>query len=101
MARIWTHGVWTVNPGNEQAFVDRWRELAEWTMATFDESAGATLLRDAERENVFYSFGSWPDMATVQRWRETDGFTHRIADIRPLLQAFEPHSAIEEVQLER
>jgi hypothetical protein len=28
MARIWTHGVWTVKPGHEDEFVEAWRAMA-------------------------------------------------------------------------
>jgi hypothetical protein len=67
MARIWTHGVFTVKPGRENEFADGWRELAQ-----IGEGLGSgppTLLRDRDRPNVFRSFGYWPDRDTVERFR--------------------------------
>jgi len=34
------------------------------------ESGDARLLRDRDEPSTFRSFGSWPDLATVERFRE-------------------------------
>ena len=67
MPRIWTHGVFTVKPGHEDEFAAGWQE-----MAPIGERLGGEqpiLLRDVDRPNVFRSFGSWPDRATIERFR--------------------------------
>ena len=67
MTRIWTHGVFTVKPGREDEFAVGWK-----AMAPIGERLGgeqATLLRDRDRPNVFRSFGSWPDVETIERFR--------------------------------
>jgi quinol monooxygenase YgiN len=88
---VWTHGRWTVIPGREDDFAAAWRELADWTGSQFT-TAGATLLRDRDQPNVFFSFGPWPDLETVGRWRGSDGFQQRISTIRGLLESFEAHT---------
>jgi len=67
MAKIWTHGVFTVKPGREAEFAAGWSELAP-----IGERLGSgqpTLLRDRDRPNVFRSFGPWPNIETIERFR--------------------------------
>ena len=71
MARVWTHGVWTVSPGREDEFVTEWRNLLG---VGLELGAGEPkLLRDREHGNVFRSFGSWPDIDAVDRFRAEVG----------------------------
>ena len=85
MARIWTHGVFTVKPGREDEFAAGWRELAP-----IGERLGSgqpTLLRDRDRPNVFRSFGPWPDFDTIDRFRTE--IEPRVAAMDELLQGAE------------
>jgi len=91
MAMVWTHGMWTAKPGNEDEFIAAWNELADWTTANFAGAQG-TLLRDREHPNVFISFGPWPDLETVQAWRASDGFRDRVGRIQQTLESFEPRT---------
>ncbi len=85
MARVWTHGVWTVKPGKEDEFVARWREF----LPIVDRlgGRGATLLRDRERPNQFRSFGSWPDLEAVEQLRAE--IFPVIEEMDDLLESFE------------
>ncbi len=67
MASAWTHGVWTVKPGREDEFVAGWRELVPIGIEL--GSGEPVLLRDRERPNVFLSFGPWPNLETIERFR--------------------------------
>lgn len=78
MARVWTHGVWTVRPGWEEDFVAAWIDLVP--LGRNLGSGNPFLLRDRDRPDTFRSFGSWPDPAAVERFRE---------ELRPRLGAFE------------
>lgn len=78
MARVWTHGVWTVRPGREADFVAAWIDLVP--LGASLGSGDPLLLRDRDRPSTFRSFGSWPDLATVERFRE---------ELRPRLGALE------------
>lgn len=91
MTEIWTLGRWVTKPGQEEAFADAWREMAEWTLGEFPGSVG-TLLRDRERRNVFFSFGPWRDLEQAETWRAMPGFGERVRRIRELLEDFEPHT---------
>ena len=89
MVELFTYGRWTVEEGRETEFVDAWRELAEWSLATIPGAGWARLLQDRERPNVFLSFGPWDDLNAVQEWRSHEGFVERIGNMRGLLQDFE------------
>ena len=85
MARIWTHGVWTVVPGREDDFVTAWKELVPIGRAL--GSGDPHLLRDRDRPNVFRSFGPWPDLQAVERFR--DEIRPRVSALGELLEGFE------------
>ena len=86
MGRVWTHGIWTVKPGREDEFVAAWRDLVP---AGFRLGAGdPTLLRDRDQPHRFRSFGPWPDLGAVNRFRDEIG--PRIGAMNELLEGFEP-----------
>jgi hypothetical protein len=85
MPGIWTHGIWTVKQGREDEFVAGWRELVE--IGLRHGADDPTLLRDRERANVFRSFGRWPDLGAVQRFR--DEITPRVGAMNELIESAE------------
>ena len=89
MANVWTHGTWVVKPGNEDAFVAAWSKLARESQPAFG-SGRPVLLRDRDRPNTFLTFGPWPDISTIEAFRASDMFEASVAEIRPLLESFEP-----------
>jgi heme-degrading monooxygenase HmoA len=91
MAKIgqpYTQGTWVVQPGNEAAFIDRWTEFTEWSLANAAGAQSFLLLRDAEDERRFISVGAWEDMDTVNAWRATPAFAERLAACRELCEEF-------------
>ena len=48
------------------------------------------MLREAERPNVFISFGPWPDRETTVRWRASEEFQRHVAAIGETLELFQP-----------
>jgi quinol monooxygenase YgiN len=95
MARVWTHGTWTVEPGRAQVFVAALGEMAR----AAESEVGAplpTLLRDRERPNVFLTFGPWESDADIERFREF--LFPRLGPVRELLESFEPLT-LDEVEL--
>jgi hypothetical protein len=85
MPTIWTHGIWTVKPGREDEFVAGWRELVP--IGAGLGGGDPTLLRDWEHRNVFRSFGPWPDLESIERFREEIG--PRVGNLNNLLESFE------------
>jgi quinol monooxygenase YgiN len=88
MTGVWTHGTWTVKPGNEDAFTEAWSNLARGSLGRFG-TAPPTLLRDRDRPNVFVTFGPFASMDEVDEFRASDLFRDGVATIRPLLESFE------------
>jgi heme-degrading monooxygenase HmoA len=86
---VYTLGIWTAKPGREDEFVSLWRELAEWTLASFPGATG-TLLRDRESTNRFVSFGPWDSLETIERWRSAPEWQDVVGGIRGVLESFEP-----------
>lgn len=86
---------WTVGPGNEDAFIETWRDFARWTVEHQPGAAGdGTLLRDTENPRRFVSFGPWNDPRSMAAWRKTPGFQAFFARFRELCSAVEPHSMV-------
>ena len=88
MTSVWTHGTWTVQPGQEDAFVEAWEGLARASIGRFG-TAPPTLLRDRERPNVFVTFGPFAGAEEVEVFRASDLFHEGVGTIRPLLESFD------------
>jgi heme-degrading monooxygenase HmoA len=88
MPNVWTHGVWRVKPGREEEFVDLWRQMAREGMATLETVEPPTLLRDHDEPTEFVSFGPWPNLEEVDRFRSSDAFRNGQARLRDLLESF-------------
>lgn len=91
MPSVWTHGTWTVKPGQEDAFVEAWLTLARTGISELGAEP-PTLLRDRERPNVFISFGPFADDEEVERFRSSEAFRTAMATMRELLDTFEPRT---------
>jgi heme-degrading monooxygenase HmoA len=88
---VYTLGIWTVQPGHEDDFVDAWKELADRTKADFPDET-ATLLRDRDQPNRFISFGPWESLAQIEEWRNSDTFKSGVGKLREVLDDFTPHT---------
>jgi len=89
VARVWTHGTWVVREGSEEAFIAAWTTLARSAGSGFGGDR-PTLARDRDRSNVFLTWGSWPNLEAVDAFRASEGFAAMIAQVRPLLESFDP-----------
>jgi heme-degrading monooxygenase HmoA len=99
MADVWTHGTWTVKPGREDDFVRAWRALARRATTELDVAGRPTLLRDRETPTLFVSFGPWPSIEDVDRFRSSPAFHEGVAAMEDLLESFEPRT-LDEVGLD-
>jgi hypothetical protein len=60
---------WHVAPGNEDAFVAAWHELAAVFLSLKAPPRWGTLLQSTDDPRLFYSFGPWPSMETIAEMR--------------------------------
>ena len=86
MSEIWTHGTWTVTPGPASDFVRAWEERGDWGQGVSGGPGDIARIRDAERPNVFITFGLGPDRDTAARWRASDEFQTRLVTMRETLE---------------
>jgi quinol monooxygenase YgiN len=91
VARCYSHTTWNVKAGQEEEFVRRWLEFADWS-ALEGLTARATLLRDVDAPGRFVSFGPWETVAAVSRGRTQPGFQEHVARLGELLDGFDPHT---------
>ena len=77
MSDHFSSGTWHVKPGEEDTFVERWRELLEWTRAEFPAMEQASLIRNQQVPNHFVSFAEWSDADARDAWKQTEGFMQR------------------------
>ncbi len=95
MGTPFTHTTWHVKPGQEDEFVLRWRDWAEWSMAHGLRAHGR-LLRNVEDPSTFVSIGPWETLGAVRAWRAEAGYHERVARLQELVERFEPET-LEEV----
>jgi len=88
---VYTVGFWRVKPGEEDAFIVAWREMASKT-ASDVPGASAVLLQDRDTPGLFVSSGPWESLEQVESWRASTTFAAGVAAIRPHLDSFEPHT---------
>jgi heme-degrading monooxygenase HmoA len=91
MGTPFTHTTWHVKAGQEEEFVRRWQDWAEWSHR-HGFRAHARLLRDVESPSTFVSFGPWETMAAVRAWRTEPGYHERVAQLQELVEHFEPRT---------
>ena len=89
MAETYTNGVWLVNEGEENAFVEAWREFASWGR-TWGGCGTLHLVRDRAEPNRFMSFAPWESFDAQQAWKESAEFNERIMRVRKHVEDFTP-----------
>ena len=87
---IYAAGIWSVRPGNEQAFIEAWKEFSAWTALRQRGSGYGKLLQDLDNPSRFISFGPWDDLEGVQSWRQQPEFRKTIARFMELCDQVTP-----------
>ena len=88
-SRNWASGVWVVQAGREDEFVERWKAWLGWTSENSPGFRSATLLRSEDDGRRFESFSDWDDEASRTAWRNSDGFLQGFGAARELCDEFE------------
>jgi heme-degrading monooxygenase HmoA len=89
MAETYTSGTWTVRSGEEDAFLEAWKEFVGWA-SDFPGSQTFRLVRDLERPNVYLSFAPWDDFESQRAWKQDPEFPERIGQVRRHCEDFQP-----------
>jgi heme-degrading monooxygenase HmoA len=77
-------GTWFVSEGNEDEFVARWIEFAQWTRDNADGFRGANLFRSGKDSRRFLSVAHWDDDSAQAVWRALPGFLEKLGACREL-----------------
>ncbi len=69
--RIYTLGVWRVKPGKEAEFIEAWKGLSG-VFSKLPQPPGGkgTLVQSLNDPLLFYSFGEWSSMDSIQAMRQ-------------------------------
>ena len=89
MTETYTSGTWKVKPGEEDAFVDAWREFVSWA-SEMPGSGTFRLVRDADDPSHFMSFAPWESHDAQHAWKELPEFPERIGRVRAHCEEFHP-----------
>jgi heme-degrading monooxygenase HmoA len=87
---VYAAGIWDVRPGNEQAFIEVWKEFSAWTALHQKGSGYGNLLQDLDNPSRFISFGPWDSLESVQTWRRQPEFRKAIARFMDLCDQVTP-----------
>lgn len=89
MGRIYSSAVWTVKPGQEDDFVEAWKEFVGWS-AGMPGAGVFNLIRDREQPGRFLSFAPWESWEALQSWTEQPEFAERLGRPRAHCDEFDP-----------
>lgn len=88
VGQTFTSGDWLVKEGNEEPFLDRWAELADWCVANYPGSRGLYLIKDRQKPGHYVSFGAWTDFNTVSASRSRPKFLELFRACQSLCERF-------------
>ena len=81
---------WLVRPGQEEAFVAAWHELAEEFLRLPHPPQWGMLVRNVDNPREFVSFGPWPDMDAIAAMRASAKATASLGRVRALCEESTP-----------
>ncbi len=88
---VYTLGSWLVKPGQEQAFIQAWKELgAEFARLAHPPSGAGRLVQSMEDPLQFCSFGPWRSVEDVQEMRGNPGAVEAIGRLLALCTVGKP-----------
>ena len=83
---------WLVNPGQADAFVAAWRELATFFLGLAQPTPWGLLLRSVDDPRLFYSFGPWPSLEAIAAMRADPRAAAALGRLTALCEAASPGS---------
>ncbi len=89
MTETYTSGMWTVKPGEEDAFVKEWTAFVTWAR-TMPGSGTFRLVRDLDHPSKYMSFAPWDSFEAQRSWKELPDFPQRIGRVRSHCEDFQP-----------
>lgn len=98
---VFAFGYWTVKPGREDVFLEKWQSFAQWTLNHFRGARWVYMVRDQEKNNEFMSFGPWDSPESIAAWRESPKFHTAVSELRELCDMIQPATMREVTHIKR
>ena len=86
----YTHAMWRVKPGNEEAFVQAWKALAAALTSLPHPGTQGTLIQSLTDPTLFYSFGPWDTLEDIAAMRSDPAAQEAIKRVRELCEEATP-----------
>lgn len=89
MGGVYMSGVWEPNPGEEEQFIEAWKEFARWS-STLQGAGRFRLMRDQRQEGRFVSIVPWESMEALNAWKASPDFKPHMGPVQRHLAEFSP-----------
>jgi hypothetical protein len=68
--QVYTLGVWYVHEGQQQEFINAWKELGTIFGSLSDPPGKGILIQSTSDSTLFYSFGPWNSLEAIEAMRD-------------------------------
>jgi heme-degrading monooxygenase HmoA len=89
MTETYTSGAWVVKDGEEEEFVQAWRDFVSWA-SEMPGSQTFRLVRDLDNPKRYLSFAPWDSFEHQDAWKSLPEFRERIGRVRAHCEDFVP-----------
>jgi heme-degrading monooxygenase HmoA len=92
-------GHWTVKPGKEEIFLEKWQKFAQWTLNNLRGARWVYMVQDQEQKNKFISFVPWESPESIAQWQQSPKFKSAFAEFEELCDEVSPGTMREVVHV--
>ena len=87
---FYSTGSWLPFSGQEEPFLDAWKEFALWAAGMHGAAGEALLTRDLRDPERFISFLPWESLEAIQGWKAHPEFKERMSRVQKFVDEFAP-----------
>ena len=87
---FYSTGSWLPFSGQEEPFLDAWKEFALWAAGLQGAAGEALLTRDLRDPGRFISFLPWESLEAIQGWKAHPEFKERMSRVQKFVDEFAP-----------
>jgi heme-degrading monooxygenase HmoA len=89
MSEVYSSATWKVKDGEDDAFVEAWKEFAGWGMG-MPGAGTARLVKDLDNPGQYLSFAPWESLDQMHAWKSDPGFRERMGKVQAHVADFNP-----------
>ena len=87
---FYSTGSWLPFSGQEDPFLEAWKEFAAWAAGSPGAAGDALLVRDLRETERFVSFLPWESLEAIQGWKAHPEFKERMSRVQQFVDKFAP-----------